>query len=158
MHCTHCDCSHCTAELNWKLHGKLNLFLVHFDWQSCAISARITLYPHSFWCVRQGHMWPYCCRAVGAGVPTVPWNPQILADQLTLSQPEGRFCPTHYCLAPRFSDLPTALLLAPFRYTRHMKCIYEVLWGLHTNFYRYNPGHIHKWRGKFSISMSTSYS
>ena len=53
-------------------------------------------------------------------------------------------------------DLRVLLLLALSRYTRHMKCIYEVLWGLHTNFYRYNPRHIHKWRGKFSISIRMS--
>ena len=44
------------------------------------------------------------------GVPGVPWHPQILADQLTLSQPEG----TDYAHlittgTPGFSDLPTAL-------------------------------------------------
>ena len=44
------------------------------------------------------------------GVPGVPWHPQILADQLILSQPEG----TDYAYlittgTPGFSDLPTAL-------------------------------------------------
>ena len=28
------------------------------------------------------------------GVPGVPWHPQILADQLTLSQPGGKIMPT----------------------------------------------------------------
>ena len=45
------------------------------------------------------------------GVPGVPWHTQILADQLTLFQPEG----TDYAHlitigTPGFSDLPTALL------------------------------------------------
>ena len=35
---------------------------------------------------------------------------KILADQLTLFQPEGRLCKPHYHLPPRFSDLPKALL------------------------------------------------
>ena len=44
------------------------------------------------------------------GVPGLPWHPQILADQLTLSQPGG----TDYAHlittgTPGFSDLPTAL-------------------------------------------------
>ena len=44
------------------------------------------------------------------GVPEVPWHPQILADQLTLSQPGG----TDYAHlitsgTPGFSDVPTAL-------------------------------------------------
>ena len=44
------------------------------------------------------------------GVPGVPWHPQSLADQLTLSQPRG----TDYAHlittgTPGFSDLPTAL-------------------------------------------------
>ena len=43
-------------------------------------------------------------------VQGVPWHPQILADQLTLSQPEG----TDYAHlittgTPEFLDLPTAL-------------------------------------------------
>ena len=37
------------------------------------------------------------------GVPGVPWHPQILADQLTLSQPQNNSG------TPGFSDLPTAL-------------------------------------------------
>ena len=46
------------------------------------------------------------------GVPGVPWHPQILADQLTLSQPGG----TDYAHlittgTTGFSDLPTALEL-----------------------------------------------
>ena len=39
-------------------------------------------------------------------------GPQILTEQLTPSQPEGRFCPLHFYLAlrlPGFSDLPRAL-------------------------------------------------
>ena len=47
------------------------------------------------------------------GVLGVPWHPQILADQLTLSQPGG----TDYAHltttgTPGFSDLPTALVIA----------------------------------------------
>ena len=49
-------------------------------------------------------------KGVLPGVPGVPWHPQILADQLTLSQPGG----TDYAKliitgTPGFSDLPTAL-------------------------------------------------
>ena len=45
-------------------------------------------------------------------MPGVPWHTQILADQLTLFQPEG----TDYAHlittgTPGFSDLPTALIL-----------------------------------------------
>ena len=44
------------------------------------------------------------------GVPGVPWHPQILADQLTLSQPGGtdyaHLIPTG---TPGFLDLPTTL-------------------------------------------------
>ena len=40
------------------------------------------------------------------GVPGAPRDPQILADQLTLSQPGGRLCPSNNT---GFSDLPTAL-------------------------------------------------
>ena len=44
------------------------------------------------------------------GVPGVPWHPQIVADQLTLSQPRGQIMPTKLLLAsPGFSDLPMAL-------------------------------------------------
>ena len=45
------------------------------------------------------------------GVPGVPWHPQILANQLTLSQPGGADY-VHYIDTgtPGFSDLPTALL------------------------------------------------
>ena len=45
------------------------------------------------------------------GVPGVPWHPQILADQLTLSQLEGKDYTRHITIGTlRFSDLPTALL------------------------------------------------
>ena len=41
--------------------------------------------------------------------PTV-WHPQILADQLTLSQPGGAdYAHLIYTGIPGFSDLPTAL-------------------------------------------------
>ena len=44
------------------------------------------------------------------GVPGVPWYPQILADQLTLSQPGGADYARHINTGtPGFSDLPTAL-------------------------------------------------
>ena len=45
------------------------------------------------------------------GVPGVPWqHPQILADQLTLSQPGGTDYAHHINTGtPEFSDLPTAL-------------------------------------------------
>ena len=45
------------------------------------------------------------------GVPGVPWPPQILADQLTLSQPEGKdYANLITTGTSRLSDLPTALL------------------------------------------------
>ena len=39
----------------------------------------------------------------------LPWHPQILADQLTLSQPGGPILPPHHYYTPGFLDLPTAL-------------------------------------------------
>ena len=49
------------------------------------------------------------------GVPGLPWHPQILADQLTLSQPGGADY-VHYINTgtPRFSDFPTALCSQDF--------------------------------------------
>ena len=47
----------------------------------------------------------------GLGVPGVPWHTQILADQLTLFQPEGTdYAHLNTTGTPGFSDLPTALL------------------------------------------------
>ena len=44
------------------------------------------------------------------GVPGVPWQPHILADQLTLYQPEGTdYAHLFTTGTPGFSDLPTAL-------------------------------------------------
>ena len=44
-----------------------------------------------------------------AGVPGV-WHPQILADQLTLSQPGGSdYCPPHYLLLLAPPDYQTFL-------------------------------------------------
>ena len=44
------------------------------------------------------------------GVRGVPWQPQILADQLTLSQPGGAdYAQQITTGTPGFSDLPTAL-------------------------------------------------
>ena len=44
------------------------------------------------------------------GLPWVPWHPQILADLLNLSQPEGAsYATAQYYSPPRFSDLPTSL-------------------------------------------------
>ena len=51
-------------------------------------------------------------RLVFLGVPGVPWHPQILADQFTLTQPRGaggQICPPNNTGTPGFSDLPTAL-------------------------------------------------
>ena len=46
------------------------------------------------------------CRKQGGGAQA----PQILADQLTLSEPGGRLCPAHYYVSPpqifRTSDSP----------------------------------------------------
>ena len=47
-----------------------------------------------------------------SGVPGVPWNPQNLADQLTLSQPGGGGGDyTHHITTgpPGFSALPTTV-------------------------------------------------
>ena len=55
------------------------------------------------------------CRAVGPGGGGAgARSPQFLADQLTLSQPDGQIMPTTLLLAPptRFSDLPTSLHIA----------------------------------------------
>ena len=50
----------------------------------------------------------------GAG-GAMPWHPQIMADQLTLSQPGGEDYAHHINTGtPEFSDLPTALS-QPFR-------------------------------------------
>ena len=52
----------------------------------------------------------------GVSALGVPWHPQILADQLTLSQP-GRTDYAHHITAvtPGFSDLPTALHSTDYR-------------------------------------------
>ena len=43
-------------------------------------------------------------------MPVVPWHPQILADQLTLSQPGGADYAHHINTGiPGFSDLPKDL-------------------------------------------------
>ena len=42
-------------------------------------------------------------RAAGVsslGVPGLPWHPQILADQLTLSRPRGQIMPKALLMAP----------------------------------------------------------
>ena len=45
------------------------------------------------------------------GVPGVPWQTQILADQLTLFQPGGTDFPHIITIGtPGFSNLPTALM------------------------------------------------
>ena len=45
------------------------------------------------------------------GCRGVPWHPQILADQLTLSQPGGADYAHHITTGtPGFSDFPTTLL------------------------------------------------
>ena len=43
------------------------------------------------------------------GVPGVPWQTQILADQLTIFQPGGTDYAHLITGTPRFSDIPTAL-------------------------------------------------
>ena len=47
---------------------------------------------------------PRTVEAVGA---RGSYPPQILTEQLTLSQPGGISCLPNYCLPPGFSDLPT---------------------------------------------------
>ena len=57
------------------------------------------------------------------GVPGVPWHPQILADQLTLSQPGGADYSHHITTGtPGFSDLPTALPCGLSTSERLSKC------------------------------------
>ena len=57
------------------------------------------------------HVSMHCSTAglLSLELPGVPWHPQILADQLTVSQPGGRLCPPNNNCTPRFSELPTAL-------------------------------------------------
>ena len=64
----------------------------------------ISQHTHFFWEIIAG-------RLLNSGVSSMGVHPQILADQLTLSQPGG----TDYAHlittgTPGFSDLPTALL------------------------------------------------
>ena len=59
-----------------------------------------------FKAVEKGCHWISSQGCRPRGVPGAPWDPQILADQLTLSQPGGRLCPPNNT---GFSDLPTAL-------------------------------------------------
>ena len=60
------------------------------------------------------------------GVPGVTWHPPILADQLTLSQPGGRLCPTNNTGTPGFSDLPAVLILCEI-------AIFKFLWLIWNN-------------------------
>ena len=46
----------------------------------------------------------YCSDLEKLGVPGVPWQPQILADQLTLSQPRGADYAHQIILAPRLQQ------------------------------------------------------
>ena len=49
-------------------------------------------------------------QTTGVSSLGVPWHPQILADQLTLSQPGGAGYAHHITTGiPGFLDLPTAL-------------------------------------------------
>ena len=77
-------------------------------------SVKITRYIYiaysRFWLKIGYEGWRLHAGLSSPGVPGVPWNPQILVDQLTLSQPRG----TDYAHLittgnPGFSDLPTAL-------------------------------------------------
>ena len=64
----------------------------------------------------------------GAWGPHAPL-PQILADQLTLSQPEGADYdppPVNTCL-PRFSDLPPSLQMINRKTFRHLNISYSFL-------------------------------
>ena len=59
--------------------------------------------------------YPYLDAGLSSlGVPGVPWHPQILADQLTLSQQRGADYAHQIILAPGFSDLPMGLLVSVF--------------------------------------------
>ena len=65
---------------------------------------------------------PDCCSGVSPlGVPGVPWHPQILADQLTLSQP-GVTDYAHLITTgtPGFSDLATVLISISAMYSMHI--------------------------------------
>ena len=64
------------------------------------------------------------------GVLGVPWHPQILADQLTLSQPGGE--DYAHCITtgtPGFSDLPTALYE---NYKFRTYCVHKLFWIVKT--------------------------
>ena len=108
------------------------------------------------------------------GVPELPWHPQILADQLTLSQPGGADYARHITTGTRrFSDLPTALQedLASIYYMYHVEheacnsttvCMLEFI-----HFMFYNHLHVGKstklkpehfvviYRKKFRLHFST---
>ena len=52
----------------------------------------------------------YIPEVWAADLSSLGWHPQILSDQLTLSQPRGTDYAHHITTGtPRFSDLPTAL-------------------------------------------------
>ena len=55
------------------------------------------------------HLYYYDIHKAGLSSLGVPWHPQILANQLTLSQPGGQIMLTNHSSTPRFSDLATAL-------------------------------------------------
>ena len=71
-------------------------FLKTINWKQCR--PLIILIGFSFQISRVNLVWPCfsdsCSKVSSLGVPRVLWHPQILADQLTLSQPGGQIMPT----------------------------------------------------------------
>ena len=79
----------------WREHG----ILIHLGLSQCYSG-----YCYTFQWSNDTIRDPQDCRSRG-GKGVIP--PQILTEQLTLSQPGGISCPPNYCLPPGFSDLPT---------------------------------------------------
>ena len=64
-----------------------------------------------------------CTGLSSPGKPGVPWQPQILADQFTLSQPAGVDYTHHITTgSPGISDLPTSLS-SIFQTTKPLKMV-----------------------------------
>ena len=79
---------------------------------------------------------------VGAGIPgMLPWHPQILEDQLTLSKQGGHIMPTTLLLGThRFSDLPTALPeLLQYTYMHHVYAVNLIYSEKATKFWKSSP-------------------
>ena len=55
--------------------------------------------------------------------------PLILTDQLTLSQPGGQIMPTTLLPTPKFSDLPTALIIGLTFFRIALEVCADIFWG-----------------------------